>query len=435
MNKLKPFQEKAVEFMLKEKHVLLADEMGLGKTIQAIGLMNCIPASTMLVICPASVKIHWLRKIQEWNKVPRHVQIIQTGNDEIRSPVDTIIVNYDLLIKPFIRDQIKKRRFSIGICDEAHYLKGMKSQRTKAVLGTKGVLRNCEYKIMLTGTPMLNRPIELYPILKTLACEYIAPYDTYTKFAYKFCAAYMNDYGLDVKGSSSEEELSARLQFFMLRRTIPEVAPELPERNYEIVYLSNDEIDEVKEKENELIEDRSKVNSDNVELGVMATIRRLTAEAKLPLINEHIAKVLQATNKVVVFTYHRIVALSLHQLYPEGCLVMGGMTTQQKQNQIDKFVKDPEARVFVGQIQAAGQGIDGLQTVCNHVVFAEISWVPGEIKQAVNRCHRMGQTLPVFVQFLIAEGTIEESMLGAMLHKIKIINKVIGTEEKGGMLV
>ena len=173
MDKLMPFQEEGVEFLKAHKHALLADDMGLGKTAQAIVAANELKANKILVICPASVKIHWMHEFRKWTDKPYALQIINKKSDKIYFNTRITIINYDLVISKGIYNQLIHQEFGVGICDEAHYLKNLTAKRTKAILGKKGILTHCFCKWMLTGTPILNRPIELFPILRTLASHTI----------------------------------------------------------------------------------------------------------------------------------------------------------------------------------------------------------------------------------------------------------------------
>jgi len=236
LNKLYDFQLKGAQFLYERRSALLADDMGLGKTIQAIVAADMIKAKRILVVCPASVKINWEREFKKWQYINRKTHII--GKTREFLPVtDIYIVNYHIVSHSNIFNQLKNIKFDLLICDEAHYLKGIKSQRTKAILGTKGIVHNCEYKWMLTGTPLLNRPIELYPMLKVLASERMKPYDKYISYCYRYCGARYDNFGFNTNGASHLEELNKRLKPFMLRRMKYQVLKSLPPRIYQTIVL------------------------------------------------------------------------------------------------------------------------------------------------------------------------------------------------------
>lgn len=440
MNKLRPFQEIGVDFLITRKESLLADEMGLGKTAQAIKACEILKAKEVLIICPASVKINWSREINKWYDSPYTYFIINSSKSDIfpfrifistiksdKKPTTFYIVNYDLIIKDIVFKNLKNIKFDVLICDEAHYLKNMESKRTKKILGKGGLVHNATYKMMLTGTPILNRPIELYPMLKVLASELIYPYNNYFKFALRYCGAYYDNLGyFNDKGASNIPELKEKLDLFMLRRLKKDVAKELPAKTLQkIELLITPAIQAVINEENNMSITDKEDYIDNP-LGRFSSLRRKTALAKLPQCIEFIKDVLENKEKIVIFAYHREVIDTLtKELNPYGVVrLIGGMTAEAKQKAIDMYIHT-DFRIFIGQIQAAGQGIDGLQGATDYALFVESSWVPGEINQAVDRLHRMGQKNPVLAQFLVAEGTIESDMMDTVIKKSKIINQLI----------
>jgi SWI/SNF-related matrix-associated actin-dependent regulator 1 of chromatin subfamily A len=103
----------------------------------------------------------------------------------------------------------------------------------------------------------------------------------------------------------------------------------------------------------------------------------------------------------------------------------GATPTKERQKAIDIFVSDNAVKVFIGQIQAAGEGVDGLQKVCHSVLFIESSWVPGEVSQAIARLWRLGQAKPVLVRFLVWSNSVEEHMLRIALDKVKTIKEIM----------
>jgi len=214
-----PYQRTGIAFLKANKHALLADEMGLGKTIQAIGGINDLCAKSVLIVCPAGLKLNWQDELRIWLKEKDHkIYIVGKKSSIIPRSATIILVNYDVISHSNIFYQLAERDYDIIICDESHYLKTMGAARTKAMLKSKGLIRKGKYKWLLTGTPVLNRPMELFAILKVLANENIKPYDTWAKFAYRFCGAFHDQWGFNTRGASHLDDLNLRLKPFMLRR-------------------------------------------------------------------------------------------------------------------------------------------------------------------------------------------------------------------------
>lgn len=429
-NQLRPYQKIGVDFLTSHRHALLADDMGIGKTIQALVAIRNLRAKKILIICPANVKYQWVDEMKTWLGSKIGIQVINTRKDTLLSWAHVYIVNYDLIICKPLRDRLQKFEYAVGICDEAHFLKAIDSQRSHAILGKEGILRKCHYKWMLTGTPMRSRPIELYPILRTLAEEVIAPYTSYTQYAYRYCGAYQDAFGLNTRGSSHVDELNKNLKKFMLRREKQEVLPDLPERVLQMIDLpATPAVEKVIQKEEEMNEALRKKykESEFDELGMMASIRRDVALAKIPQCVEFIKNALESKKKIVIFAHHRDVIFDLEYKLAkyDPVIVIGGYTARRKEQQKRKFIDNPIHRLYIANLQAAGTGTDGLQKVCDHVIFVESSWVPGEISQAVDRLHRWGQENPVLAQFLVSKGTIESAMLGSAIKKNKIIKQIL----------
>lgn len=436
--KLYQFQEDSLPPLIARKHNLLAHEMGLGKTLIAVELINrlkLVPFFDVIIICKASIKINWERKLEEYldlnYKAPIvTTQIINRKTDVISHAANIIIVNYDLISHSHIFYQLKQRHFGLLICDEAHYLKNMQTKRTKAILAKDGLIHNCERSLMMTGTPVLNRPSELYPILKVCAPAVIAPYSDYWAYAKRYCDAWMDGFGLNDKGASHTEELNKKLrEHYMIRRTWNDVEIQLPKRRYEMVFIDPSEKIKGSLKILEAAERRDfKHQKLNIDAGGLATLRRETAEEKIIHCLEQIREYVESSGKLVIFAYHHSIIKRLEkELKDYGTVTLTGSTSQRdRQKAIDTFRQEgSDKKVFIGQIQAAGEGIDGLQDVCHNILFIEFSWVPAEVAQAIARLWRLGQMKPVLIRFFIWANSVEEHMLRVALDKVETIRELV----------
>jgi len=414
------FQVEGIKFLKGMKTALLADDMGLGKTAQAILAARELSQLGNLVICPASVKYNWKKEIDKWWP-GRSIHIVEGRSKKEIPNTDFVIINYDLLISKPILMQLIHKKWAVLILDELHYLKNNSAKRTKAVYYPKGIA-SCADRIWgLTGTPVLNRPIELFSHLKALCPDRLAPkYISRYDFAQRFCDARETKWGWDETGASNLAELSKILEGFMLRRLKKDVLKELPDKTYQTIYLKGKKTDIDKER-------RAYEESKESMLGELATLRRENGVSKVPQIVEHVKNILEEKQKIVVFTYHKRVLADLKSALEDysPVVVSGDTTSKSRLQMVDRFRTEPGVRVFIGQIQAAGVGIDGLQDVCDTVVFAELHYVPGQLRQAIDRCHRIGQKNPVLVQFLVAEGSIDEDIAQTIARKEKIIEQIV----------
>lgn len=422
------FQIEAKDIMCVRKHTLLADSMGLGKSFEIIMVINQLRLRRTLIICPASVKLNWVRELEEGLESRRYIQVINKRTDYIEPFSEIIIVNYDLIAHSNIFTQLKQIEFDLGVCDEAHYLKNMKAKRTLAVLAKNGLVFNCKRTIMATGTPVLNRPIELYPILKVLAPQVLGKYNDYYRYAKRYCDAYQDGFTLNADGASHTDELNESLRkHYMIRRLASEVYKELPAVRYQVLFVeqTTGAVATLRQLE-EAGRSDFKHQKLGIDAGGLATLRRETAEMKLDACIEQIRDIVEQAGKIVIFAYHHSVIAKLEEVLHEfGTVTLSGDTDQRsRQDAITRFSGETGPRVFIGQIQAAGQGIDGLQKCCANVLFIESSWVPGEVKQAIARVSRMGQTKPVLVQFLIWADSIEEHLMRTALDKVEVIKEI-----------
>ena len=220
-------QTVGVAFLLSRRKAILADDMGLGKTRTAIvAAREENPDGPFLVICPASVKLNWRREIQ-LVEPDADVHVVGKGSS-FEAGHRWTVVNYDLVSRN--REQLKSVDWAVVIVDEAHYIKNdsVRSRRTLELLGVAGkqAVGGPTRGYLLTGTPMANRPRDLFNLLKAVRHPLAKSFYGYAK---RYCAAFDNGYGLDSNGASNLDELATILSGVMLRRTKSE-ALDLPEK-------------------------------------------------------------------------------------------------------------------------------------------------------------------------------------------------------------
>jgi SWI/SNF-related matrix-associated actin-dependent regulator 1 of chromatin subfamily A len=440
-----PFQKAGIRYALARKNVLIADEMGLGKTIQAIGIVNSDQAiDSVLVICPKSLKLNWQREFEKWQT---RGLTIATANGSWPG-TQVVILNYESLGK--YEQQIMARQWGACIVDEAHYIKNSRAQRSKYVKAIKATR-----KIRLTGTPIVNRPIELYNIIEDMNDGW----GKFFSFAKRYANAHHNGYGWDFSGAANLDELQRRLrETIMVRRLKADVLTELPRKIRQVVEVEADsaaqrhavEREQKYEKDSEerLADLRarvelSKAESDEaykaavdrlneaqrVDFTEMARLRHETAVAKLPAVIAHVADALDDNdNKIIIAAHHHdvIAALvkDLSDFHPVS--LTGENNEQQRLAAVDAFQTDPNVRVFVGSITAAGVGIT--LTASSHVVFAELDWVPGNISQFEDRAHRIGQTETVLVQHIVLDGSLDARMARMLVSKQAVIDSALDVD-------
>jgi len=452
-----PFQKAGIAYAVKRPNTLFADEMGLGKTIEAIGVINSTSPKRVLVICPASLKLNWQRELIKWLTLPLSVEIA----NGVFPSTDVVILNFEAVKKH--QEAIKQVSWDLLIVDEAHYLKSYTAQRTKLILGyeekgndfryhtIKGIAHNAKRKLFLTGTPILNRPVELWP---TVHCLDPVTFPNFMTFAKRYCGAEQSKYGWNFSGASNLESLQETLRgSIMIRREKKDVLKELPPKVRQVIELKIDELshliveekskesywkEEIRktEQEREESKDNETAYKDAVEklkelnlaqFTEMALLRHKTALAKAPYVVDFVKEVLESQNQVVVFAHHHDVIEVLRSGLEEfGVNVLTGENTlEERQAAVDSF-QSGKSRVFVGGIQASGLGIT--LTAASTVVFAELDWVPGNLTQAEDRCHRLGQRDSVLVYHVVADGSLDARMAKVIVEKQDVADRALNKE-------
>jgi len=440
-----PYQKAGIAFASQRDNSLIADEMGLGKTIQAIGVINLDPSvKTVLVICPASLRPNWRREMNKWLTRKFSIGIV---NKSEYPETDIVIINYDVLERH--KERLDEKEWDLLVADEAHYMKNPKAKRTKMVLGGKGVEQiRAKRKILLTGTPILNRPVELFPLVNFLDPE---RWDNFFRYALRYCAAYRNSFGWDFSGSSNLEELQDRLRStIMVRRLKSEVLTELPPKRRQVIELEPDdsilkilnreskvwdshsriveqlrlavELAKVSDKKEDYLEAVNNLKSGlEVSFAEMAKVRQEIAVAKVPYVVEHVRN---ASGKVIIFAHHHAAIDALQEALGEEAVNLTGKTKMEdRQAAVDAFQTNDRIKYFIGSIKAAGVGLT--LTASSHVVFAELDWVPGNMFQAEDRAHRIGQLQSVLVQHLVMEGSLDATMAQALVDKMEVIDRAL----------
>jgi len=430
-------QRVGVDWVLAHKNALIADPMGSGKTAMALVAANTMMANRILVVCPAIVKENWLREFDRFYiRGAEDVEIVYGTKHKITC--NRIILNYDLLYREPILAQLNEMEFDLLVLDEIHYLKSGVSKRTQAALSQAGVQYSAKRVIGLSGTPLTARPRELYPPLAALCPQAIQPHLDYYEFSARFCAGYRDRFGWNDKGSSHLKELNFRLRAnFMLRRPPELFRTTEPKLIVRSVNLKNHKA--YLELENTLLADpeysallrdiddvpMKKHEKDNSLLGDASAARKKLAELKMPAVIDFIKDTLDAGDKLVVFAHHHITLDRIQQSFKHALRIDGNTAPKARMAAIDKFTNKPEANLIAGNIQAMGTGLDGLQYAANICLFAEVTWLPGEIDQAVARLERRGQKKQVYAYFLTVKDSIDEIVMSSLTQKRNTMKEIL----------
>ncbi len=427
---LYPHQADGVTFLISKKRAILGDDMGLGKTRQAIvALEAAAPDGLILVVCPASLKLNWNREILLVDPAAR-IEVI--GHD--KTPVEDprwVIVNYDLLRRDAVR--LHGIGWSGVILDEAHFIKNA-SARTSHCLKLLGVLDEKkaaplgpDFVFLLTGTPMTNRPRDLFNLLR---CVGHPAARSFVSFAKRYCDAYKNDYGWVTTGASNLDELNLLMKEVMLRRKKDDVLDLPPKIRSWVPVDVSDHPAALNAVEDFLFwyqgTDPDRPN-DTQFLARLTKLRTALHKAKHKTVAERIRDVIEAGEKVVVFTtFNEGITRHAKTLGSAAVTITGSQTAEQRMAAVDRFQIDPSVKVALCNIIAGGVGIT--LTAGTHVIFQDLDWVPANHAQAEDRCYRLGQTKRVTVEYFHAAGTLDGYIAKLLEAKMALIGAVEADE-------
>ena len=425
--KLFAYQREDVKTVINKFHgrAILAHEMGTGKTIMAVAISATYGEERTLVICPSYLRINWQNEFMAHAGIAS--QIIFRGAMDIEN-ARVVISSYDLVRQN--PTKYASEGFGIIICDESQYLKEKKSKRTKAIVP---LLKNCKRAILLSGTPLVNRPVELWTQMHAVDPKRTPDYTTFTR---RYCNAKVRFGKLDVSGSAHMKELNyLLLKHFMVRRTKLQVLPDLPPKIRTQISLQVDDTGPM----DKLFKQWGKLN---------LTIGRQEAAGKNPhnevfqrkcIINELFVDSARIKREavtlyirdlpdvpIVIFAYHICMLDHLQEKFPDSLRIDGSVAPKKRQAIVDAF-QNGEARMILLSIEACKTGIT--LTRASLCVFTELCFVPADILQAEDRLHRIGQHKTVDYRYLLVSGGIDEHIFRIISRKLKVLQKVLDGSE------
>ncbi|KAF8401213.1 hypothetical protein HHK36_012142 [Tetracentron sinense] len=443
-SKLLSFQREGVRFLLQHGgRVNLGKSRYLPPTL-AIAFTACIrDAWPVLVLTPSSLRLHWASMIQQWLNIPstnilvvlsqwsgsnRGGFTIVHSNTKGTIHLDGLfnIISYDVI--PKLQNILMASEFKVVIADESHFLKNAQAKRTSASLP---VLQRAQYAILLSGTPALSRPIELFKQLEAL---YPDVYKNVHEYGNRYCKGGI--FGV-YQGASNHEELHNLMKAtVMIRRLKKDVLTELPMKrrqqhahiriySLEIAFTlgiamqiacKSEEVESLKFAEKNLI---NKIYTDS-------------AEAKVPAVLDYLGTVIEAGCKFLIFAHHQTMIDSIFQFLLKkkvGCIRIDGSTpASSRQALVSDFQEKDDIKAAVLSIKAGGVGLT--LTAASTVIFAELSWTPGDIIQAEDRVHRIGQVSSVNIYYLLANDTVDDIIWDVVQSKLENLGQMLDGHEK-----
>lgn len=477
---LKQAQKEGIEFLLKNKKCILADNMGTGKTRQAIVAAIESRSKKILIICPASIKSTWKREICVYND-DSDVSII--NGSEWTSNSRFTVVNYDILdnfyqiptdivyedkiidgkkqkvpvmvksstgkLIPKTRKSLKKDKikeclqksplflenFDCVIIDEAHKLSNNTSIRYKVI---SDYLKRAKpnYIFLLTGTPLTNRPMNLYHILKLIDADVTRDYQYYVN---RYCDGKTMKLKTGKKitlsnGATNLEELKEKIKHVYIRRMLSDIT-DMVNKTIETHYydLSDTQMQRYEELWDEYVKAQEEQGNDDSEdyrqLVEGILVRQYLAKEMIPNTIQLANEKIEDGEKVIIICTFSDEINELKKYYGDKCVVYDGkMTLKQKDKAESEFMNNPKIKVFIGQIIACSVGLT--LTAAHTLIFNSYSWVAADNKQAEDRIYRINQTEDVTCIYQLFNDSISQNMFDKVMRKQIIMNETIKSENE-----
>lgn len=415
------YQKEAVNFLLNKNLAILADDMGLGKTRETCVYLLEKNLNKNLIITPYSLKTIWKDELIFLGVNENDISIID--NDFIQKKYT--IINYEKLKK--FEKELQKIKWDVIIFDEAHYLKTKESKRFKI---SKKIVKECENIICVTGTPIINRPVELWTLLHLikhpLGMSFVNFTDRYCDRKYVKVTASKGYW--NTKGAKNLNELAEKLKNVMIRRLKEDIFLSLPEKKQFVKKFNlNKEFYEkyknIEEKYKTYIRNEKFFNRMN-HLVEINKLRELCSTAKFEIIQNLINNFLKENKKIIIFGFFLNPLKKIYEFNKDkALLITGDVARNERVDIIDKFQNNDKYKIFIGQILTSAFGIS--LTKANVILFNDLYWNPAIHEQSEDRAHRRNSLHDVEIYYLIFQDTIEEDIYNLIKKKEKIINKIM----------
>lgn len=445
---LDPHQVEGIQWALTRKNAYLAHAPGAGKTLQAITTsIYAGGKGPTLFIVPPTLTANWAREIYQWIERLTHAPALTRAwpaitivpetkhRESIEWRAQFIICPDSMLTKPWVLSSLLSLRYKLIAVDEASRFKEVTAERSRAFYGGKlndgristGFMDKARHILFLDGSPMPNRPMELWAPCYHLAPESI-DYRDQNEFGHRYCAPRFNEVGhWEFKGASFEDELKAKIQKSFMH-VVPESGLRHPERLRSLIVMTKDARSAAHRKWEQKHLGTFKFSdvSESDSQGELAKFRRELGLRKVKWIASYTKERLDKGDSILLFAWHREVIQKLAdelKAHLPG-VVLGGTSSETREKAFRLFQKD-EIKLIIGNISSMGRG-HNLQRA-SRIIFGEYSWTDETNKQAEKRASRKGSTREnVKCDYIVSPNSIDEMVLRSLFTKEKNVRKIIG---------
>lgn len=407
--KLFPHQQEAKEFLLSKRRAILADQPRVGKTLPtAAAALEHLPA---LIVCPAIAKTVWE---SAFNALAPDVTVeVISGKRQAAEPqtAQITIINYDVLQYGVTNVD----RYSTLVLDECHRIKNPKAQRTKAAMIA---MKKVAHVYALSGTPIPNRPIELWPILHGLRIYRGGWFD----FAARYAKMWSAPWGLDTSGASNIPELKDLMRPHVMRRKKEDIF-----KDYKDPQVSLITFDLANDKREQTFDADALMANPNALLAFegLSEIMQEAGIRKVAYAADFIDDLLQAGEPVVVFAHHKEVVAALQdELKEHKPVVITGETPRAKRDQALASFQSGKTQCIIGNIAAMSEGVD--LSAADTIVFVECTWSTSALEQASSRVENINKSgIPPVIYILTIRASLDHTVLAKVLKKLDVVNQII----------
>lgn len=441
---LDPHQVEGIFWALSRRFSYLAHAPGAGKTCEAIiAALFTKTLGQIVFIVPPSLTKNWEREIRKFyeklhqNPLSAREQQIaivppSAFQDEMDWSATWIICADSMLAKPWVLEKLIAMKKKFVAVDEASRFKDCEAERTKALFGgtlndgstSTGVFQNVGHGVLLDGSPITNRAMEIWAPTYAL-CPKAINHMSQQDFGLRYCGAKMNERGQwEFKHSSREEELHKKLTASFMH-IVTEDKLGHPERLRSMVFLKGDVRSQTQKawEQKHLTKIKLSDIDEDISRGDIATHRRELGIKKVPLCIEYIRERLDAGESIIVFAWHREVCEVLAEDFGAH-VIMGGTPEKEREEALALF-QEGKSKLLIGNIAAMGRG-HNIQKA-SRVIFVEFSWTDELNKQCEKRASRRGnEQLTTRCDYLVVPGSMDELVLNAVFNKAKSVKRIIG---------
>lgn len=398
-----------------KKHVFLAYEQGMGKSISAASISRIHKIPRTVIFCPQSVKHNWFRDMLKFKFNELYFTILDAAKRRTIKAFNErfVIVNYDVTEKFFT--ELSSAPIGHFIFDEATYLKNKGSLRFKSIQKLVAMFPEAHIT-MLSGTPVKNRVDDVFSYLKLIGHELGA---NYKKFMDEYTVKTVGRFS-KVTGGKNLQDLYVKLSNFMVRKTKKECL-DLPEK----IYLSYTyQLDDYRADYDKVVEELNNQKEHAALSGSLHSLNIITARAKIKGIIEIAEGIIEEGRKVVIFSGYKVPIKLLEEHFGTRCVTVdGSIDAFTRDKNIQQFWNDESCQVFIGNITAAGMGIN--LTCASDIIFTNYPFTPAELWQCIDRCHRIGQGNSVNVHYTECEDSIDTYIKEILDDKEKDIHTLV----------